>query len=92
MCSVEKSKVGNNFIMSLSISIGENNFGGVDSLEIHDLAFSSLFSCMVFSVVNLIYNKKFINKIKTKYSIIKVPVHRIVVKYSKVTCCCFILE
>lgn len=92
MCSVEKSKAGNNFIMSLSISIGENNFGGVDSLETRDFSFSSLFSCIVFSLVNLIYNKNCINKIKIKYSIIKVPVRGIVVKYSKVTCCCFILK
>jgi len=33
LCSLEKSKVGNNLIMSLSISMGENTFGGVHSLE-----------------------------------------------------------
>lgn len=32
ICSVEKSKVGNNLIISLSISIGQKDFSGVDSL------------------------------------------------------------
>lgn len=38
LCSVEKSKVGNNLIISPSISMGENTFGGVHSLEKHNFS------------------------------------------------------
>lgn len=54
--SVEKSKVGNSLIMSLSISIGHKDFRDVDSIldsfETHNV-FSSLV-CIQFSLFNLI--------------------------------------
>lgn len=53
ICSVEKSKVGNNLIISLSISIGQKYFSGIDSLfdslESHDLSL-----CCMSLLLNLI--------------------------------------
>lgn len=56
VCSVEKSKVGNNFIISLSISIDENNLAGVDSFN--EFSFLLSLVCIMLSFSNLINNNK----------------------------------
>lgn len=61
LCSIEKSKVGNNLIMSWSISMGENNLSGVHSLETHNFSVLTSFECIVFSLCNL--NKYLISTI-----------------------------
>lgn len=49
--------------MSLLISIGANNFGGVHSLvETHNCLFSLSFDCMLHSLFNLINNENLISK------------------------------
>jgi len=66
LCSVEKSKFGNNLFMSLSISMGKNTFGGVHSLETHNFSFLISLYYMIFYYSILLIIKTLLMQFKHK--------------------------